>query len=283
MPGSVAFAFAAGMVATVNPCGFAMLPAYLSLFLTNTDVDRQSGMGSGLRIGTVVTVSFVATFSLVGAVFTFVTTGIVDFVPWAALFVGAALLIAGVAVLAGRHLPVRTWQLRFHKDASTRSIALFGVAYAVASVSCTLPIFLSVTTAAATADNVAQGVGVFAAYGLGMGSVLVAVAVGVATSRDAVVRHMRRLIPYVERVGGWLLVTSGLFIIYYWTTLLTVDITSDSSRLGPLLYVERVSAWLTVQIANRTALWVIGFVGVALVVAAFEVPRTRARLTGARR
>mgnify|MGYP001611737333 FL=1 len=27
------YAFGAGMVSTVNPCGFAMLPAYLGLFL----------------------------------------------------------------------------------------------------------------------------------------------------------------------------------------------------------------------------------------------------------
>ena len=31
--GAFAYAFTAGMVATVNPCGFAMLPAYLSYFL----------------------------------------------------------------------------------------------------------------------------------------------------------------------------------------------------------------------------------------------------------
>ena len=29
----LALAFAAGLVATVNPCGFAMLPAYLSYFM----------------------------------------------------------------------------------------------------------------------------------------------------------------------------------------------------------------------------------------------------------
>ena len=31
--GHLALAFSAGMIATVNPCGFAMLPAYLSYFL----------------------------------------------------------------------------------------------------------------------------------------------------------------------------------------------------------------------------------------------------------
>ena len=30
---SLTFAFTAGLVATINPCGFAMLPAYLSYFL----------------------------------------------------------------------------------------------------------------------------------------------------------------------------------------------------------------------------------------------------------
>ena len=33
MDAPLALAFTAGMVATVNPCGFAMLPAYLSYFL----------------------------------------------------------------------------------------------------------------------------------------------------------------------------------------------------------------------------------------------------------
>lgn len=31
------YAFGAGMVSTVNPCGFAMLPAYLSLYMGAKD------------------------------------------------------------------------------------------------------------------------------------------------------------------------------------------------------------------------------------------------------
>ena len=31
------YAFGAGMVSTVNPCGFAMLPAYLGLYLGSRD------------------------------------------------------------------------------------------------------------------------------------------------------------------------------------------------------------------------------------------------------
>lgn len=275
--GPIAFSFAAGMVATVNPCGFAMLPAYLALFLTdsNADLAGHSGVRSGLRVGLVVTVAFVATFSVVGVVFNLVSTSIVNFIPWAALVVGMVLAAAGVAVVLGRHLPIRSVQLGFTKNGSVRSIALFGVAYAVASVSCTLPIFLSVATFSIAANDPAQGVGVFTAYGLGMGAILVALAVGVATSRDAIVLHMRRLMPYVERIGGWLLLASGLFIVYYWTTLLTVDVTRDSSLLGPILRVERVSAWFTNQIVNNTLWWLAGLVAIVVVIGAFEVMRKR--------
>lgn len=273
----IAFAFAAGMVATVNPCGFAMLPAYLAFFLTDSDADvaGRSGVGVGLRVGLVVTVAFVATFSAVGVVFNLVSTRIVTFVPWAALVVGVVLAAAGVAVILGRHLPMRSVQLSFGGDRSMRSITLFGIAYAVASISCTLPIFLAVSSLSIAAGNPVQGVAVFSGYGLGMGAILVALAVGVATSRDAIVGHMRRLMPYVERIGGWLLLASGIFIVYYWTTLLTVDVTSDSALLGPILRVDRISAWFATRIATNTLTWVLGLVAIVLVIGAFEVMRKR--------
>ncbi|MGD9755164.1 MAG: cytochrome c biogenesis protein CcdA, partial [Acidimicrobiia bacterium] len=39
----LALAFAAGMLATVNPCGFAMLPAYLSYFVGLEDDPSAAG------------------------------------------------------------------------------------------------------------------------------------------------------------------------------------------------------------------------------------------------
>jgi cytochrome c biogenesis protein CcdA len=36
------YSFGAGMVSTVNPCGFSLLPAYLSLYLGGEDGDATS-------------------------------------------------------------------------------------------------------------------------------------------------------------------------------------------------------------------------------------------------
>jgi cytochrome c biogenesis protein CcdA len=274
--GPIAFAFGAGMVATVNPCGFAMLPAYISLMLTGEgESGSRAGVISGLKIGLIVTGVFVATFGVVGIIFEYITTEIVSTVSWVALAIGLLLAAAGIAVLAGRHLPLRIIQFTPKTDGSNTSIALFGVAYALASVSCTLPIFLSVITAATTADNPAESFSVFTAYGLGMGSVLVALAVAVATSREAVVRRMRAVMPYVERIGGWLLLISGLFVFYYWLTIKTVDVTSDSPILRPIEWVDDISAWFATRIADNTVEWAIGFGVVAVLIGLFEVRRVR--------
>ena len=273
--GPIAFAFAAGMVATVNPCSFAMVPAYLSLFLTDaTSPDRSSAVRTGLRVGAIVTLVFVATFALVGGVFSYVTTGIVNIIPWAALVIGLGLLVAGIIVLVGRHLPIRPIQIRFRRDGSVRSIVVFGVAYAVASVSCTLPIFLAVTTAA-TGGSAVNGLAVFGSYGLGMGAVLVALAIAVATSRDTTIRRIRGVMPYAERIGGWLLVASGLFIVYYWSTLLTVDFTQDSPLVGPLTFVDRVSSWFTNQISSSPLLWALGSIALIALISWTEIRRKR--------
>lgn len=273
---AILFAFSAGMVATVNPCGFAMLPVYLSMFLTDGEENSsRSGVVTGLKVGTIVTGAFVVTFLVVGAVFQIVSRTVVRYVPWAALVIGVAVIAAGVVVLSGRHLGFRAFDLRFGKERSTKSVATFGVAYGLASVSCTLPIFLAVAAAATGAANLLQGVAVFAAYGLGMGIVLVALAVAVATSRDTLVARMRRLLPYVERIGGWLLVASGLFIVYYWTTLLTAEITIDNPLLAPILFVDRISAWFTNQIGNNPLGWTVGLISLVVALGAYEIRRHR--------
>ena len=65
------FAFAAGMVSAVNPCGFAMLPAYLGLYLGSGDQNRPENnplrqVAQALLIGLSVAAGFVVLFGLAG-------------------------------------------------------------------------------------------------------------------------------------------------------------------------------------------------------------------------
>jgi phosphoglycerol transferase MdoB-like AlkP superfamily enzyme len=127
--------------------------------------------------------------------------------PWFTLVVGAALFVLGAAMLAGRKL---TFALpRFEQGGESRrfgSMVLFGVSYAVASLSCTLPVFLV---------NAASGLLAFLAYGLGMSLVLMVLSLALALARESMVRRLRQALRYADRAAGVLLVLVGAYLVSY--------------------------------------------------------------------
>ena len=138
---ALGLAFTAGLVATVNPCGFAMLPAYLSYFIgTDTDVSlsRSASLSRGLVVGTVVSSGFLAVFGLAGLLLTLGLQSLTDVLPWLALVIGIGLGVLGIAMIRGYYLNVRIPGIRgAKKERNLRSLFLFGVSYAIASLSCT--------------------------------------------------------------------------------------------------------------------------------------------------
>ena len=98
-------AFTAGMVMTVNPCGFAMLPAYLSFFIGIEETDRDQSMTANvaraLLVSAAVTTGFVATFAVVGLVANLLTDNVYDVAGWLAVVIGLVLAGMGVAMLVG--------------------------------------------------------------------------------------------------------------------------------------------------------------------------------------
>jgi cytochrome c-type biogenesis protein len=275
------FAFAAGMVATVNPCGFAMLPAYVSVFLGSDEGDEApAGVVTGLRVGIAVTIGVLVVFSIVGLLLSFGLQQLIDFVPWAALVIGALLFGLGIAVLRGYHLTARVISVKKRRGRSFLAMTGFGVAFGTASISCTLPIFLAVVGLSTRSSNVISGWSVFVSYAVGMGVVLTAIAVALATSREVLVVRMRNILPYVERIGGWLLVVSGLFIMYYWGVLLSVNPGQESILYRPISFVGGVSAWFTNSIGNAAEAWAIGLVAVIVVIGFTQMIRSRRRRAG---
>lgn len=143
-----ALAFTAGLVATVNPCGFAMLPAYLAYFMGTEDQGRTHGprtVGRGLVVGGVVSAGFLTVFGVAGVLITLGVQAVVGALPWAAMVVGVAVALLGVAMLAG--LEPASSLPKLASGGPSRGLGgvyVFGLSYAVASLSCTLPIFLVV-------------------------------------------------------------------------------------------------------------------------------------------
>lgn len=222
------FAFAAGMASAVNPCGFAMLPAYLGLYLGG---GAAGGSGNHLRhfprallVGAVVTAGFVLLFGVAGALIGLGAAFLAQALPWFGLTVGILLAIGGawlvsggkiytgVAARAAAHIGEPT-------EVGIRGYFLFGVSYGVASLSCTLPIFLAVIGLSAAGSNFLSILLNFILFALGMGLVIMALTLGMAIFKGAMTRFLRRALPYIQPVGAWLMVLAGAYIIFYWLTI----------------------------------------------------------------
>ena len=226
----IGLAFAAGMVATVNPCGFAMLPAYLAYFMGLEDAeDGRAGTVEALRVGGIVSLAFVSVFGVTGLLINAGLRSIIDWIPYLALAVGVVMLVLGVAMFRGYELNLRL--LKTSGGGATRdnrSIFGFGVSYAVASLSCTLPVFLSVVVGSIATASFASGLATYLAYGLGMSTLLVAVTLALAFAKQGFVRRLRSMLRYVQRVSAGFLVVAGLYIIWFWVD----DLSSDAGEQG---------------------------------------------------
>lgn len=249
---SIALAFSAGLIATVNPCGFAMLPAYLSYFLGAKDQEVTRGLAAraaqGLLVGAIVTAGFVTVFGSVGLLIAAGLRGVIGVVPWLALGIGAGLLILGILVASGRHVGLSLPSaLRPSSERGYRSVFVFGVAYATASLSCTLPAFLSVVGTSLTVGGLARLPVLFLFYAMGTAAVLFAVSISAALARGGVTGLIRRAIPWIERTAGVVLAVAGAYIVFYWTINLS-DAGSDSSVRVPIRMLERlqsaIAGWL---------------------------------------
>jgi len=248
--GQLTFAFIAGTVASANPCGFALLPAYVARQLAPgaEPSHRSDALARALAVGALTTVGFLLVFGSLGTAITLGLQWLTRVVPWLALAIGVLLVLAGIAVLTGRRIGLSSFsRVRPAAGVGYRSVVLFGLGYGVASLSCTLPIFLVVAGTAVTGSVFAAPL-TFAAYALGMGTILTALAVAAALSRDRVANGIRRLLPHFTRLSGALLIAAGAYVSYYWAFELASPTGSGSGskpiRIGTQLSTT-VQAWLS--------------------------------------
>jgi cytochrome c-type biogenesis protein len=244
---SLTFAFTAGLVATINPCGFAMLPAYLSYFLGTEEAEalnEKTGIGRALITGLTVSSGFVAVFSIIGLLVSAGLSAVRQIVPWLTIFIGCTLIVLGIAFIFGYRL--RIFLPNFKEGPNNRnlkSLFLFGVSYAIASISCGLPTFIVVVST--SASNFTTGLISFFAYSIGMALVLTALTISLAIARQSLLVKLRLFLPKVDRLAGSLMIMAGMYLVVFW---ITERIGASPNRV--ILEVENWSASLSNQISN---------------------------------
>ena len=220
--GLVGLAFAAGLVAALNPCGFAMLPAYLLLVVRGRPGGAESGervaVGRALAATVGMALGFMAVFGVFGALTISAASTVQRYLPYGTVVIGLILIALGGWLLTGRELTALTPRPlgpRWAPTARLWSMFGYGVSYAIASLSCTVGPFLAVTAAGLRSGSVLTGASIYLAYVAGLTLVVGVLAIAAATASSAVADRLRRIVPFVNRISGALMVLVGLYVAYY--------------------------------------------------------------------
>jgi cytochrome c-type biogenesis protein len=275
---TLAFALVAGAVAAFNPCGFALLPAYLGLLVAPASEGR-TGLGRPVRFAAGMTLGFVAVFGTVGLVLAPLAVSIERYLPVVTVVIGVLLVGVGAWLVAGRHLALPGLAGRgTPPTAGWWSQVGYGVSFALASLSCTIAPFLAVTAGSLAAGGPVGIVTALIAYALGMSIVVLTLALAVAAARTSMIRGMRRAGAMISRASGALLVVAGAYVAWYgWFEIrvLAGSATSDPIVFGAVRVQAAVSRW--VASLGPAGLLAVGAAAVSAAVTVVLVGRARAR------
>lgn len=267
------YTFLSGVIATVNPCGFVLLPTYLMYFLGlegSRPGTQRAAISRALVVSAAVASGFFVVFLAIGILYKAGVDWFLDQSEWIGLGVGVLMLVMGVAMILGFKLTVGVPKVDAGgKDRTVTSMFLYGISYAVASIGCTLPLFIGAVLNSVDRDGFFTGVLNIAAYGVGMGVMLAALTVALATARTGLLTWLRKLMQHLDQVAGAFLVLTGLYLCWYWGTALR-----DSSGSG---VVDRVESWQSdvanwLQARGGTAVFVV-LGGVTLAALVFVLVR----------
>jgi cytochrome c-type biogenesis protein len=274
LDGRLATSFTAGLLAAINPCGFVLLPTYLVYFLGMENLRPGAERASVLRalkVSAAVSAGFMSIFVVIGAITKLSTNWLVEKAQWPALVIGLCLVVLGVAMLFGYRLPYTTPKLDVgERDRSVRSMYVFGLAYAVASIGCTIAPFTGVVLGSFSTRGLATGIAAIALYGIGMALVVTGLTVTLALANTALLRVLRRGMVWFEQVAGILLILTGMYLCWYWYSSIT-DGTGGEVVSTATSWNDRLANF--VQEHQSAVVWVGIAVIVAAIVTAFAVQR----------
>ncbi len=125
------------------------------------------------------------------------------------------------------------------KDQTVKSMFIYGVAYAVASIGCTIGLFLATVFSARPGETFIDSVGNMVAYGAGMALLVSALTVGFAFANTSLLKFLRNSMQYIDRVAAAFVVLSGLYLswYFYW-----VDLDNGGDPITDWAFVRQADA-----------------------------------------
>jgi cytochrome c-type biogenesis protein len=213
-------AFSAGLLSFLSPCVLPLVPSYAT-FITGMSLDelqqteerraRRAVMVHGLLF----VAGFTAVFMALGASATFLGS-LVNYASRGMEVVGGTLLILfGLYLLGVLRLPGAGREWRMHlsdKPAGYLGTVLVGITFGAGWTPCIGPVLGGILTLAATRGTMGEGMGLLAVYSAGLAIPFLLSTVLIGRFLGAF-GHMRRWLPWINRISGAMLLLLGLLMV----------------------------------------------------------------------
>ncbi|AEF34650.1 cytochrome c biogenesis CcdA family protein [Mycolicibacter sinensis] len=276
---TLSFALGAGLVAALNPCGFAFLPGYLGLVIAGSrDTSRPAALARAGAATVAMSAGFLTVFGIFGLAVSPLIASAQRYLPFATVVIGVLLLAMGAWLLSGRDIAVLLPAAGGAPTARLASMYGYGVGYAVASLSCTIAPFLAVISTTFQQGSALAGVLAFVAYAAGMSITVGVAALAVALAGSSATSALRRVLPYVGRIAGVIVLVTGLYVTYYGYYEIRLYFSGGSSAEAddPVIHAAgAVQSWLADRV-DALGVWPLLGAALALVlVSIVSIRRTR--------
>ena len=273
--GNFAYSFMLGILAAVNPCGFVLLPAYLLYFLgidSANPAAQRAPIRRALLVSAAVSSGFMLVFLIIGTISRLFTQWIELNAKYAGLLIGVALVVMGLAMLAGWKPSFITPSITGERDRSLRTMFIFGIAYAVASIGCTIGFLTTAIFGSIGLHGFASGVLSIVLYGVGMGLLVSTLTVTLAVAKGGLLRVLRNGLRYMDKLAAGFIVLTGMYLTWYWYVAV-----SERSTAGNVT--QNVEGWQTsvATFLQRQGSWRLCLVFLVVVGGAILINQLRSR------
>ena len=273
--GNFAYSFILGVLAAVNPCGFVLLPTYLIFFLgTREEPNLKTGerLRRALVVSSGISIGFLAIFFVIGVISRLFTQWIELNAKYASLAIGIVLVIGGARMLTGWTPKFAVPQIGGVQTKTFRATVLYGVAYAVASIGCTIGFLTTAVFGSIALHGFISGVLSILLYGLGMAMLVTALTVSLAFAKTGILTIVRNQLHLIQRLGAIFVTLTGIYLVFYWYA--AISETRSASFVTRIeRWQTRVASFLQQQGAIRLAI-----VLTLIVIVAIVVSRRKARV-----
>ena len=91
---------------------------------------------------------------------------------------------------------------------------LYGILYALVSISCVIPLFIGLVIRAINSSNIIEGFLVFFSFAIGLSILFIFVTILSLGAKKAIIKNINNLLPKIQNIGSIILIFVGVWIIY---------------------------------------------------------------------